>query len=429
MERIRSGLRDRIAAGNMAHAFLLLGPRGSDKRETALWIARAAVCEGDAGERPCGACEACRSFGALSDLDLRVLRPVDRPVWVSRESLERRFPGGDLIEGLGSLLEGRFLLPPLPSPDRRRLIPLRVDPSALFKKGRAAARADRSALERRIETSGLEEGGRAFLRELLQTAFSVEWYLSSIGIGHLTDASASVTKGEVPVIPFVSRKPSARRWKVVIFEEAERMTEAAQNALLKTLEEPPDDSLLLLTACRREGLLDTIRSRCELIRMPPPTAEESDAARDRYFIGLSEEEWEALLLFAEGVPGQAAEIDPERFVAERLEARALLVAARRGPMDAFFPALEKWAGVPEETQEETHLAAARRLSHVLLLARDEARRADDGTERFEAAERVFRCAHRAMLAARPGANLRLLLEEFGAELWRAEAPLRGGNPS
>ncbi len=52
------------------------------------------------------------------------------------------------------------------------------------------------------------------------------------------------------------------RGKVVIIQEAERMTESAANALLKTLEEPAGDSLLLLIASRVSRLLPTILSRC-----------------------------------------------------------------------------------------------------------------------------------------------------------------------
>lgn len=59
--------------------------------------------------------------------------------------------------------------------------------------------------------------------------------------------------------------------KVVIIPDAERMTEAAANALLKTLEEPAGDSLLLLIASQISRLLPTIRSRCHkhVCHIPP----------------------------------------------------------------------------------------------------------------------------------------------------------------
>ncbi len=53
--------------------------------------------------------------------------------------------------------------------------------------------------------------------------------------------------------------------KVGLVLEAETMNEAAQNAFLKTLEEPPRDTLLLLTSCNPKRLLPTIRSRCQTV--------------------------------------------------------------------------------------------------------------------------------------------------------------------
>ena len=56
------------------------------------------------------------------------------------------------------------------------------------------------------------------------------------------------------------------RVKVFVITEAERMTAEAANSLLKVLEEPPPDNLLILTTHRPTGLLDTIISRCQAVR-------------------------------------------------------------------------------------------------------------------------------------------------------------------
>lgn len=55
-------------------------------------------------------------------------------------------------------------------------------------------------------------------------------------------------------------------WKVGVLVEAERMTDAASNAFLKTLEEPPAQTLILLLSETPEAMLPTIRSRC--VRLP-----------------------------------------------------------------------------------------------------------------------------------------------------------------
>lgn len=67
--------------------------------------------------------------------------------------------------------------------------------------------------------------------------------------------------------------------RAIIFKQAHRLTEQAQNALLKTLEEPPPDTLFLLTG-NPEGLLVTVRSRVMSVRLPnEPDAKLDDQAR------------------------------------------------------------------------------------------------------------------------------------------------------
>jgi DNA polymerase-3 subunit delta' len=68
--------------------------------------------------------------------------------------------------------------------------------------------------------------------------------------------------------------PSGGRWQVVLFEDADRATEQAANALLKAIEEPSPRTVWLLCAPSAEELVTTIRSRCRLVtlRTPPPAA-------------------------------------------------------------------------------------------------------------------------------------------------------------
>lgn len=76
------------------------------------------------------------------------------------------------------------------------------------------------------------------------------------------------------VIPALSLKAVEDGGRSVVIQSAEDLNEQAQNALLKTLEEPPEGSLLVLVTAREEGLLDTIRSRCQEIRLQPLDADE-----------------------------------------------------------------------------------------------------------------------------------------------------------
>lgn len=66
--------------------------------------------------------------------------------------------------------------------------------------------------------------------------------------------------------------------KVVIMLEADRMLPPAQNALLKTLEEPPGPTCFLLTTSRYRSLLPTVRSRSQRVRLTPPSRQGAQAA-------------------------------------------------------------------------------------------------------------------------------------------------------
>lgn len=64
-------------------------------------------------------------------------------------------------------------------------------------------------------------------------------------------------------------KPYASKYKVYIMEEAEKMTPQAQNALLKTIEEPPEYAVFILLCTSLELMLPTVLSRCIVLNMKP----------------------------------------------------------------------------------------------------------------------------------------------------------------
>jgi DNA polymerase-3 subunit delta' len=68
--------------------------------------------------------------------------------------------------------------------------------------------------------------------------------------------------------------PVGRRWQIMIVEDADRLTEQANNALLKAIEEPTSHTVWILCAPTVEDLLPTIRSRCRLVTLSTPTTEE-----------------------------------------------------------------------------------------------------------------------------------------------------------
>lgn len=95
----------------------------------------------------------------------------------------------------------------------------------------------------------------------------------------------------------------ARARRVFIVDEAELIRPDGQNQILKTLEEPPAGTVIILVTSQEERLLPTIRSRCQRIGLGllPPDAMNSWMKKHAADVSGAEKEW--LLEFAQGAPG------------------------------------------------------------------------------------------------------------------------------
>jgi DNA polymerase-3 subunit delta' len=138
--------------------------------------------------------------------------------------------------------------------------------------------------------------------------------------------------------------PSGGRWLVVLFEDADRCTEAAANALLKAIEEPAPRTVWLLCAPSAEDLVTTIRSRCRVVtlRVPPSSAvAEVLASRD----GVDYDKALAAARAAQGHIGRARRLATDPAAAARREAvlRVPVQSASLGPALAAAATLVKTA--------------------------------------------------------------------------------------
>ena len=124
---------------------------------------------------------------------------------------------------------------------------------------------------------------------------------------------------------FLSLKPFVAPLRVALLANAERMTEAAQNCLLKTLEEPPPNTVLVLTTAYPDHLLPTCLSRCQLLALSPvgrPALAGFIKARQ-----ANEAEAEVLAGLAHGRPGWAARALTDRDWVLRMDRWAEELAA------------------------------------------------------------------------------------------------------
>jgi DNA polymerase III subunit delta' len=74
------------------------------------------------------------------------------------------------------------------------------------------------------------------------------------------------------LVQLAARRPTMGRWRVIIIEDADRLTETAADALLKAIEEPPPRTVWMLCAPSLEDVIVTIRSRCRHLALRTPSA-------------------------------------------------------------------------------------------------------------------------------------------------------------
>ena len=188
--------------------------------------------------------------------------------------------------------------------------------------------------------------------------------LLGIGRGHIDsnpdfmhigpDMTKEGKEKEIPIdvvrgaSAFLSRFPTEASRRVLLVEEADRMTDGAQNALLKVFEEPNDTSVLILVTSRPGGVRETLRSRSFPVSFGLVPEAEIREGVQRSFDETARATVEPFF-FSLGRPGIVfgALSDPERFVSRR-DALRLMLTLRKASASERIALSERLAeSVPE----------------------------------------------------------------------------------
>lgn len=110
---------------------------------------------------------------------------------------------------------------------------------------------------------------------------------------------------------FLSLTPAEGGWRVVIVDAADEMNRSSANAILKVLEEPPRNALMLLLAHSPGRLLPTIRSRCRRLVLKPLEEELVVALLQRHRPDLGEADARAIARLSDGSAGKAIALADE----------------------------------------------------------------------------------------------------------------------
>lgn len=169
---------------------------------------------------------------------------------------------------------------------------------------------------------------------------------------------------------FFSLRPALSGWRVGVIDSLDEMNVSGMNALLKTLEEPPNNALLLLISHATQPILPTIRSRCQVLRLYPLSEDDTKTVLSRHDLNV-----ELALDLAPGRPGYGLELSQTSGAKAVQAARALLRNVRKpasgvvsaaltstladeGSLQAFSDTLMSWVAEKADTDPE--------LSHTWL---------------------------------------------------------------
>lgn len=149
----------------------------------------------------------------------------------------------------------------------------------------------------------------------------------------------------------VGIKPYQGPYKIYLIDEAEKMNEAAQNALLKTIEEPPEYAIIIFLTINAEMLLPTINSRCVLLNMRPVKKSEIKRTLMEEH-GVAEFVADIATNFAEGVPGKAIKLaTSEDFMSIKREVCGLLKNISHYDAGERYKVVSEWSERKNELPE------------------------------------------------------------------------------
>jgi DNA polymerase-3 subunit delta' len=152
-----------------------------------------------------------------------------------------------------------------------------------------------------------------------------------------------------------SLAPAGRRWQILLIEDADRLTEAAANVLLKSIEEPAARTVWLLCVPSAEDLVVTIRSRCRVVALrTPPIDTVASVLRDRD--GVPPDVAEFAARAAGGHVGRARRLALDEVARDRRAAVLRLPAALRDVGSCLDAAQQLVSAAAGEADEATAAA-------------------------------------------------------------------------
>jgi len=285
-DRAKSILEGMVKKRRIHHSLLFTGPDGVGKKTTAIIFAKILNCTSLSHDlNPCETCDSCRLFNTffITHSDFKIFSDIQNPLIIDRkfliESISKPVLDPDdycksensYIKSIEKLKASGFLL-------EQKKIDYRMKKIDYFFRNRDIVFKSKSDSfpDGQFLMSNLEKLMKSDENESM-TAFKMARKLYSY---QLTTTYFKSIKTDILREEFVDEinfRPYELTYKVFIIDEFEKMSANSENIVLKTLEEPPENSILILTTSKKQKLLPTILSRCmeiEFSEIPRSTISE-----------------------------------------------------------------------------------------------------------------------------------------------------------
>ncbi len=176
-----------------------------------------------------------------------------------------------------------------------------------------------------------------------------------IYITHEKPMTISVEDIRQQLVDTVSIRPYSAKMKIYIVDEAEKMNQAAQNALLKTIEEPPDFAVIFLLTTNVNAFLPTILSRCIKLYMKPVRQEVLEDYLEKKLKITNDKAIEAAA-FSQGYVGEAEKLAvSEEFQEKRKELISIVTGIKDATIVEISSKSKEISKVKEEIPELLNL--------------------------------------------------------------------------
>ncbi|MDD4953994.1 MAG: DNA polymerase III subunit delta' [Candidatus Omnitrophica bacterium] len=217
-------------------------------------------------------------------------------------------------------------------------------------------------------------------------------------------------------------RPYEGRQKVFVIDQAHNLTASAANALLKILEEPPSDNLIILVTDKPALLFKTIISRCKTMRFPALGRARMEELLKKDF-GMDDQRAHFLAYFSEGRAGWGSRLKDGDILQDKNAILDSFLSSCQGDLQAIR------AEDRQELRYSLNLLASWFRDIYLLKAglpgaevinldrRDDLLKAT-GRFTFLELDRILEAVSKSILYSRQNINTRLLLYNLGIEIWK-----------